>query len=230
MVLHRRHDRRAENREAHARQRGRQRANDRDRARRPRRTGSQLLLRAAALPRQRGDGDRARALDRRLACRMWTGERLSRPELDRQFLGAGRGVPDQCVLRRAHDLRHALAAAGRRARSVVARLCDLRRGADAGRVVQPLRGGDRHPHPGGLRAHRVGMRGLVQPDRRRAPHRLDWSGAAVAENEVRDPRRARVLRARGDDRRGRRHRAGRAQHLRGLQQRRAQCDGVDRLP
>ena len=41
----------------------------------------------------------------------------------------------------------------------------------------------------------VGMRGLVQPDRRRAPHRLDRTGAAVAEDEVRDPRRVVELRS-----------------------------------
>ena len=129
VVLHRRHHRRAEDRAPHARQRS-QPMRDMicDRARGSRRTGPQLLLRTAALPRQRGDGHRARAVARRVARRA----RARRPAtatrtLIANFWAARRGAPNQRVLRRADDLRHA--AADSRSKDYDLALARLRRSA-----------------------------------------------------------------------------------------------------
>ena len=112
------------------------------------------------------------------------------------LLGAGREAQDQLLQRRSDAVRGAPSAADAGTRHPVAAVRTVRRGSDAGRVDAQLPGKDGTEDPRGLWPHRGRLRQHLQSSSWRTPPRLDRTAHPAAADEGRGAGRLGRVRAR----------------------------------
>ena len=228
VFLHRRHDRRAENRATHPLLRSVRRLGDDVLQRGPFRPRQDDLLRPSALPCERPIGDRPRALVEGRPCRHGHAARLPRRGRDRELLDAGRAFSHHHVLGRSDRLFGAPGDTDRWPGHREPGSGDLRRGPDARATLPGVPARNGRAHSRRLRPDGGRLRLEFDPARRPAARRLDRSSISLSGHARADPRRRQPICSRRENRRDRRHRHSRAQRLRRLSRSRAQHGDLDR--